>query len=316
MLVLNPDPYSLPTYRIGTFVTQSISRNFGLSIDFAENAVNYFNNRFGENNWLLTRNGREAIAIAMEKLALSKDSFTTILTPSNNFYISGCVTSTLQNYSNWNREKSSKTVAYLVNHEFGYIYPEMNKLVKEGLPIIEDCCTTFFSQDESQMVGRYGDFSIYSFPKFFSIQIGGLLVGNEIALQMNYTNKVTLNIEEKEHILKVVGYELTQKDEILAKRRELFEYATKSFEKLGFSLRFPNCVGTIPSVLLLHNNGIIKDLNKHKEHLNLHGIQNSVFYGEDAFFIPNHNMLSIQDIDYFVFVTHQYILKQNDYLQY
>ena len=313
MFVLHPDPYSLPTYRIGTFVTQSLSRNFGLSSDFVTNAITYFNTRFGENNWLITRNGREAIALAMEILALSKDSFTTILTPSNNFYISGCVTSTLQKYSNWNREKCSKTVAYFVNHEFGYIYPEMKKLVEEGLPIIEDCCTTFFSQDESQMVGHYGDFSIYSFPKFFSIQIGGLLVGNKIALDKKSANNVSLNIEQQEYILKVVGYELTQNEVILAKRKDIFEYATKSFENLGFSLRFSKKEGIIPSVLLLNNNGIIKDLNKHKEHLNLHGIQNSVFYGEDAFFIPNHNMLSFLDIDYFVFVINQYILKQHDY---
>jgi hypothetical protein len=41
------------------------------------------------------------------------------------------------------------------------------------------------------------------------------------------------------------------------------------------------------------------------------GIQNSVFYGEDAFFIPCHHYLSEVDIEYFKFVTEQYIQLQN-----
>jgi hypothetical protein len=53
---------------------------------------------------------------------------------------------------------------------------------------------------------------------------------------------------------------------------------------------------------MLKNNGIVKDLSLHKEWLNKHGIQNSVFYGEDAFFIPCHQNLNFSDIDYFVHV--------------
>jgi len=307
MFILNPDPYSLPSYRIGTFVTQSISRNSLINSSFIENAVNYFNKHFGENNWIITKNGREAIAIAMHTLAISKDKITTILTPSNNFYISGCVTKTIQNYTNWNREKTPETGVYFVNHEFGYLYPEMKELIDEGIPIIEDCCTTFFSQDKYNKIGKYGNFSVFSFPKYFSIQIGGILVGEQIALNNKITEKVSINNLEREYILKVVGYELSQKEEILSKRSQNFNYAANEFQKLGFSLRFPNNEGTVPLLLLLNNNRIIKDLNLHKEYLYRHGIQNSVFYGEDAFFIPNHNMLSIKDIDYFVKVIKNFI---------
>lgn len=298
MFIVNPDPYSLPTYRIGAFVTQAIARNFFINSSFIQFAESYLNKRFGQNNWILTKNGREAISLAMQSFDLAKDSITTILTPSNNFYISGCVTSTLQNYTNWNRQYTIKTSAYFVNHEFGYLYPQIEQLVKEGLPIIEDCCTTFFSQDANEKIGQYGDFSIYSFPKFFSIQIGGLLVGKDIALNENLVDKVSLTIVEKEYILKVLGFELDQKDDILHKRKEIFDYSTQRFEKLGFTLRFPKKIGIVPSVLLLNNNQIVKDLNKLKDFLNKNGIQNSVFYGEDAFFIPNHQNLSFTDIDF------------------
>ena len=302
MFFLEPDQYSVPTYRIGTFVTQSITRNNLLDNSYSENAIGYFNTRFGQNNWLIAKNGREAMAIAMHSLALPKDAITTILTPSNNFYISGCVTSTIQNYTSWNREKSSLTAAYFVNHEFGYLYPEMEQLVAEGLPVIEDCCTTFFSQDEAQKIGLYGNYSIFSFPKFFSIQIGGLLVGKGVALDFDLAKKVSLTDVEKSHILKVVGFELSQKEELLRKRKEVFEYASKRFEKLGFSLRFPNREGVVPSVLLLNNNGIIKDLNSYRKLFDRHGIQNSIFYGEDAFFMPCHHYLSLIDIDYFLHI--------------
>jgi len=302
MFILNPDLNYLPTYRIGPFVTESITRNFNIYCSFIEYGENYLNIRFGKNNWLITKNGRQAISLALQGLLLPKDAITTVLTTSDNFYISGCVTSSIENHTNWNRHKNSQTGAYLVNHEFGYLYPKMEELVKEGLPIIEDCCTTFFSQDESQNIGNYGDFSVYSFPKFFSIQIGGLLVGNGVGLNDELFDKIGLSKEEKEYILKVVGYELTQEDKILIKRKENFDYATELFEQLGFTLRFPNKDGVVPSLLLLNNNGIIKDLNSNKDYLNLHGIQNSVFYGEDAFFIPNHNMLSFKDIDYFICV--------------
>jgi hypothetical protein len=306
MFILDPDPYSLPTYRIGTFVTQSITRNNLLENSYSANAIRYFNNRFGENNWLVTKNGREGIALAMQGLALSKDTVTTILTPSSNFYISGCVTSTVQNYTQWSRQKESKTAAYFVNHEFGYLYPEMEKLVAEGLPVIEDCCTTFFSQDKAKKIGLYGRYSIFSFPKFFSIQIGGLLVGKGVALDNDLAEKVNLTNKEKFHILKVVGYELEQEDEILIKRKGLHDYATSVFGELGFTLRFPNKEGVVPSVLLLNNNGIIKDLNSYRQLFDRHGIQNSVFYGEDAFFMPCHHYLSFTDIDYF-----QHIIKSN-----
>lgn len=310
MFVINPDPYSIPIYRIGTFVTESIVRNNGIASAFTQKAVEYFNNRFGEENWVLTKNGREAIDLAMSAVVRSNQMLTTILTPSNNFYISGCVTSVISKHTLWNREKSTKTAIYLVNHEFGYLYPDMSALVNEGKTIIEDCCTTFFSQDENNKIGQYGDFSVYSFPKFFSIQIGGLLVGKGIALKNALINKIELSQEEKEYILKVVGFELGDNEQILNKRKIIFDYAVNRFKNLGFTLRFDIKTKVIPSVLLLNNNGVIHNLHVHKEYLNNHGIQNSIFYGEDAFFIPNHSMLSKIDIDYFEFVIKTYIEKQ------
>ena len=297
----------LPSYRISPFFTGAISRNILIQSEFKEISIAYFNTRFGEGNWMITDTGRKAITFAMRLLGVQNEHTVSILTPSHNMYISSCVTSEIEKFCTWNRNPKGSIL--FINHEFGYLYPEIEKLKSDHVPIIEDCCTTFFSQDDSKKIGLYGDYSVFSFPKFFSIQIGGLLVGNGVGLNKTLENDSNVSPEEKDYILKVVGFELSREMELLEKRKEIFDYASAQFLELGFTLRFPNKNGVVPSVLLLSNNGIIHNLAEHKEFLYKHGIQNSVFYGEDAFFIPCHQQLQKGDIDYFRFVTERFINK-------
>lgn len=310
MFIANPDPFLMPSYRIGAFVTSSIHRNAQIEDVCANIASAYFNKRFGEGNWLITHNGREAIALAMDLLKLPAVKNISILTPSNNLYISGCVTSTLSKYCPWDRQATENTSAYFVNHEFGYLYNGIQELVEQGLPVIEDCCTTFFSQDAAKKIGLYGNYSIFSFPKFFGIQIGGLLVGKGVGSNLELQKKITISPEATQYVLKVVGYELQNETHLLLRRKQSHLYATEKFSELGFSLRFQTQEGEVPSVLLLNNHQIIKNLPAFKDYLYAQGLQNSVFYGEDAFFIPCHQNLTEADIDYFKFVTEEYIRQQ------
>jgi dTDP-4-amino-4,6-dideoxygalactose transaminase len=210
------------------------------------------------------------------------------------------VTKTIETFCQWNREILPETKIIFVNHEFGYPHPNIEKLTATGLPIIEDCCTTFYSQDSHQKIGKYGDFSLYSFPKFFPIQIGGLLVknnGNQLP------SSQLLDDATSEYMNNGMAYHLKKESEMLVKRKENFDYALTQFSKLGFSERFATPQNIVPSALLLNNNGIIKDLNIFKSFLNQQGIQNSVFYGEDAFFIPMHQNMKQADINYFMDVV-------------
>ena len=308
MFIFNPDSFLLPMYRISPFTTSAIGRNNSIKENFTNVAKDYFNTRFGSGNWLLTSNGREAITLALKTMDLKSSMNISILTPSQNTYISSCVTSTIEHFCTWDINNTGDII--LVNHEFGYLKEDILELSFLGLPLIEDCCTTFFSQDAQNNIGLYGDFSVYSFPKFFSIQIGGLLVGGSIANNEKIVRDIQITANEEEYILRVVGFELSEQSELLNKRKAIFDYSTSKFMELGFTLRFPNKLGVIPSVLLLNNNGIIKDLAHHKEYLNKHGIQNSVFYGEDAFYIPCHQNISETDIDYFRSLTENFILSQ------
>ncbi len=294
MFVINPDPYSLPAYRIGPFKTDDVGINSKMPND--DFAVDYFNNRFGEGKWQYTYNGREAIQLALEHYQLQPNDLVTILTTSQNFYISSCVTKKIESFCQWNREIVPETKLIFVNHEFGFPYPEMEKLVATGLPIIEDCCTTFFSQDESGKLGQHSDFSVFSFPKFLPLQIGGLLVNNA----SHAVNKsAALHEIEKEHIQNVLSHYLKKETLILETRAKNWDYAVAQFSKLGLTSRFEKASKTVPSALVLNSNGKIDDLNQLKSLLYNHGIQNSVFYGEDAFFIPVHQGLTNLDLDYF-----------------
>jgi hypothetical protein len=311
--VFNPDPFLLPSYRISPFSSSSIDENNKIDESYIDVFVEYCNHRFGVNNWLVTKNGRQAINLSFKLIGVNYESEVTVLTTSQNFYISSCVTNEIEKFCSWSRVKSDKTKLLLINHEFGYPFPDLATIKDTGLPFVEDCCTTFFSQNNDYSVGKIGDFSAYSFPKFFPIQIGGLIVGDGVGKRSILSKDSGLKREEVNYIGKVVGYWLLNKYEILNKREFIFDYSNLQFESLGFSLRFPKEVGVTPSVLLLRNNGIIKNLELHRAFLDQHGIQNSVFYGEDAFFIPCHQNLNLGDVDYFSSVIEKYVISQNDY---
>lgn len=294
MFVLNPDPYSLPCYRIGPFRTEDLSKNHQLPK--SEFLDDYLDEKFVNREHFYTVNGREAIHLALKHYDLEKDDVVTILTTSGNFYISGCVTNEIEKFCKWSREIETRTKVLFVNHEFGYIYPEMEKLVSLDIPIIEDCCTTFFSQNRENKVGSYGDFAVYSFPKFFPIQVGGILVNNR---QKPMAFPSQIEPAAKEYIRNVVSHHVKEEENLLRKRNNVFNYGIGLYSKLGFAERFERESRIVPSVMLLKNYGILSDLPELKKRLWAHGIQSSVFYGEDAFFIPSHQNLTENDIQYF-----------------
>ena len=307
MFVINPDQFLLPTYRLCPFKTDYVASNSLLPDD--DFAVSYFNNKFGEGNWLYTFNGREAIQLALETYQLEPTDLVTILTTSQNFYISSCVTKTIEKFCRWNRELLPETKLIVVNHEFGFVHQQMEELVATGIPIIEDCCTTFFSQDSNNTIGKYGDFSTYSLTKFFPIQIGGILVNNKGISKINTSS---LNSQQTQYIQNTISNQLKNNQIQLDERKKNYDYLLELLSPLGFTARFENTELTVPYVLVLKNNGVINDLNELKIFLTNNGIQSSVFYGEDAFFIPCHQNLEDLDLSYFSQVIQEIINRKSN----
>jgi hypothetical protein len=302
MFVLQPDPYLLPSYGISPFSTADISSNCLLPDN--DTIDEYFDKRFDGRKYLYTINGREAIYKALCYFNLQKDDVVTILTTTGNYYVSKCVTEEIEKFCLWSREIETKTKVLFVNHEFGYPYTDLKKLKEYNLPIIEDCAHSFFSQDEEHDVGNVGEFVIYSFPKMFPIQIGGLLVTNipQIVFDERF-----IDYRSERYIKNVLSFYIQEKDKIIQKRISNYRTLKSKFESSGFFERFNLTSGIVPGVFMFKAGGQSVDLDELKKYYYSHGVQCSVFYGEGTFFLPVHQALSEQDLDYFYEVFKSFI---------
>src|SRR6185369_5520890 len=139
----------------------------------------------------------------------------TIVTTTGNFYISGCVTREIEKFCRWSRDIEPQTKALLVIHEFGFPYEELRELRRFNLPIIEDAAHAFASNNREQSAGHVGDFVVYSFPKFFPTQTGGLLAFNEC-----YAIDDPLASSAKQYVQKVLSAHIDNLTDAAKKRRE------------------------------------------------------------------------------------------------
>lgn len=304
MFIIDPDPYSLPAYRIGPFRTRDVGLNHNLPDSNTIDA--YFNDRFGSDRYIYTYNGREAIHKALASFNLTSDDVVTILTTSGNFYISGCVTKEIERYCKWSRKMEANTKLIFVNHEFGYPYENLGKLKEYNLPIIEDCAGSFFSSDQKKETGFIGDFVVYSFPKMFPLQIGGMLVSNQVNLG---AVKQDIDTASMRYIRNVLSHYIEDKDQIISQRIQNYHYLLERFKGLGFTERFFLREGSIPGVFMFSTKHSGIDLNELKTYFWAHGVQCSIFYHEETFFIPVHQALNETDLDYFYEVMKSFLNK-------
>jgi len=295
--VLHPDPYYAPAYRISPFRTSDA----GVRPEMRREAgAAFLNRKFAERGWILTHHGKEAIAIALTLLRLSPDDVVTIHTTTENMYISGCVTREIEKVCKWSRKLEATTRALFVNHEFGFPHEQLAELARLGLPIIEDCCHSFESQSSHHDAGKLGDFAVYSLPKFFPMQMGGIL-------SFDKKWQPTSPCEEplSQYLLDVLGNHAPHVGDKIAKRRESYSKLQARFQRLGLAPRFSLEPWHVPGVFMFKTPPGT-DLPELKRHVWAHGIESSVFYGEDAFFIPCHERLTDSDIEYFALVVDDY----------
>lgn len=302
MYILHPDKYLLPDYKISPFQSKDIEFNNNLPSD--SKIDDYFKNRWKNRSFIYTNNGRSALNKALSYYQLQPTDLVTILTTTGNFYVSSCVTKEVEKFCKWNRQVEPKTRVIIVIHEFGYPYPGLIELSKLGIPIIEDCAYAFFSLDSNEVIGRVGEFCVYSFPKMFPIQVGGLLtflpdkiINHEVWSQDGMEN----------YIKKVLSFYIANEQAIKQKRMINDQWLEKALSHLNFSPRFKKNNLAVPGVYMFQLNNSELDVNRLKEYLYAHGIQCSVFYGERSFFIPNHQALSENDLLYFVRVIESFI---------
>lgn len=248
---------------------------------------NYLAERFGD-KYEFCPKAREGIVIVLKELNLKPDDVVTILTTTGNPYISGCVTKAIEKVCKWSREFTPMTKAIFVNHEFGYAYENVYALKEYNIPIIEDCAHSFFTK--SPDIGTVGDYVIYSLPKGFSMQLGGIIVYRD---QLKY--KCPDQIVR--YIKSALEPQIGEVSLFVKKRFYNYNYYLNALRDMGIYPYFKQKEGDVPGVFMF----VWPECRNYrglKTFLNENGVDSSVFFGQDAYYIPVHHNLSTNEMDY------------------
>lgn len=127
----------------------------------------------------LTSSGKAALHLILEWLRSQKilrDKTDTILTPR---WLGNWVYKTIHQTALPTDIPSHRTRAVLVYHQYGF--PQNMDVVLDesrhrGLVIIEDCAHALWSFYHQRRLGTFGEFSLFSFPKFFPLLMGGAII--------------------------------------------------------------------------------------------------------------------------------------------
>lgn len=299
--VLHPDEFYSPSYRISPFRTEDIADNLQLPRSSAVRAA--LDERFGTRNWCFTECGKQGIALALDALGLMPDACVTIFTTSGNLYISSCVTREIEKVCQWSREMQDNTAAIFVNHEFGYPYRDLSSLRSYGLPIIEDACHSYLADTPAVDMGRHSDFIVFSLPKVFPLQLGGILSYDP---RYRIHSMINTGGDTEDYLSAVLSHYIPDLPEVRLKRRANYSKLVQRFAEIGCHPRFELLDNDVPGVFLFSVPASV-NLAELKAHGWRHGIECSVFYGERAFFIPVHHRLREADLDYFYLVFSSFI---------
>ena len=287
-------PFLESFYHLSPYSTPFLTRNF-----------EYFKSNQGANDKSLASyfhgkievctRGTEAICLALESLELEENDEVFIRTSSGGKYVSSCVTSSIEKFCKWSFEETKNTRAVFLIHEFGY-FCDMPKLeLHQSLPIIEDCAYAFPSEYRSDF-GKTGDFVIYSFPKAFPVNFGGLL---EVRNKKYTIGNSEIDKQLKKMIVCLVEEYIQSIEEFQKRRLKNYSFLESSCKRIGLRPYFDLTERDLPSAFVFREDSQEKAIAL-KKHLTGVGIECSVFYQNNGFFIPNHQELTDVDLAYFM----------------
>lgn len=147
----------------------SLTRTSATPFSEAEHWVEFF-----------AQSARFLLDRVLSSMRLRCDDQIAILTTSDEAYVSTCLSITAFNHASISRVITETTRVVIIVHEFGYLYPNIIKLCASlrarGIAIIEDCAHVLGAKISSGLsVGSIGDYSLFSLPKIFPLNKGGLL---------------------------------------------------------------------------------------------------------------------------------------------
>lgn len=301
--IINPTEEVRPSVKISPFRDKYISL---WRKGRASEGLDFLNSKFS--NPTLHLKARYAIISVLKSLKLKPSDTVTILTTSGNTYISSCVTNAISEVCKWNRNICKETSAIFVNHEFGYEYKGLRSLRSLDIPIIEDCAHIF---SHSETTGNVGDYVIYSLPKVFPMQIGSIVNRNNHELELSDD----IDSNSKEYILKSLSLFLPSSEKQTLETLSNYEIIKAKLLSLGLSPYFGTHEHGVPNVYMFKSENDL-DLNALKIFMQYNGVECSVFYGTDAFFIPSNWGVNRGEIDYMTTLLEYFIKNlnaKNDY---
>ena len=298
--VINPERFRTPQYCISPFSTDRVGENYRILQSGRPVDRELLQRYFGD--FLCFETGKSALHHALSHYQLKENDEVYIITTSGNRYISGCVTGEIEKFCKWSRQLSGKTKLILINHEFGTVFRAMDEVLKLNLPIIEDMAMSLFSTDENNKTGNYGDFTIFSLPKFFPLQWGGILKINT----PDY-NKDSFEFKSglSSDLQKLLSFYLKDVETIKQVRKQNNTLFQCHLSQLDCRSRFEYGDKETPSVFIFTTPPSVH-LEGLKVFMQQNGVEASVFYGENAFFVPVHQYLKEEDILFIVSLIKYY----------
>lgn len=289
-----------PLYRVTPF---SGPRSVRATTQASRGALEaYLTARFPRSRVTITANGRSALRLALDALRLAPTDVVTILTTSGAHYVSGCVTREIEAVCAWSREVLPATRAVLVIHEFGYPFPAMDRVHALGFPVIEDCCYAFGSRDTHGLLGTRSEFVIFSFPKFFDVPFGGALVSTSPSAVDGYPSTASEDPALRDLIYDYVDPQVAHVADIAAARRRNVARLSALLADDGCTTSFDSTGDVIPGVFLF-DAPADADLDALKKTVTVAGVECSVHYQRQAFFVPAHQNLGDDDLAYIAAVV-------------
>ncbi|MBV9528995.1 DegT/DnrJ/EryC1/StrS family aminotransferase [Sphingomonas sp.] len=239
-------------------------------------------------SFTLTASGRQALGLVLDRIGLASDDEVAIMTTSGGSYVSACVTSTIEQRCRWAIGISGSSKAVIVIHEWGRPCEALAEAMASGLPVIEDCAYAFAARHpDGRQAGRDGHYAIYSLPKLFSVSFGGLAVS-----RMGGTLPSPLDVKEQDYLCRAIAPELSRLPDLLAKRAKVWRHLAGMFSELGARPFFEPRATDTPAVFMFRHDAETVPLSEVRERFEAHGVEASVFYGENAFYVPAHHRMS------------------------
>lgn len=158
---------------------------------------------WGKRDYLFFYNAKAGIHHLIQQLGLQREDEVFISTTSDMNYVSTCVSATIFNYCKIARVLTDKTKLIYVIHEFGIPNMAIKSLVtiakQKKIPLLEDCAHGIDCYLDNIRIGTFGDYALYSLPKHFPMENGGVLVGEHLNVDKSdfYNDKVAMQIENK-----------------------------------------------------------------------------------------------------------------------